>query len=61
MRVDQETKKLIEKYKGTQSTDLLVRKLLVLWCAKPELRHEVKLSDYSSVTQIKDLQPYVEE
>ena len=61
MRIDKATKRFLEENKGTLSTDMLVRKLIVLWCKDEDLRNQVKLSDYSSVTQVKDLQPYVEE
>ena len=61
MRIDKATKQFLEENKGTLSTDMLVRKLIVLWCKDENLRNQVKLSDYSSVAQVKELQPYVQE
>ena len=60
IRVDEETRSFIDQHKGTLSNDMLVRKLIVLWCKDEDLRNQVKLSDYSSVTQVKDLQAYAE-
>ena len=63
MRIDSETKRYVDEKRGTLSRDMLIRKLVVLWCSDETLRDRVKLSDYSSVKQLDDLQkkPYVEE
>ena len=61
MRIDQATKRCVDEKRGTLSRDMLIRKLVVLWCKDEDLRNQVKLSDYSSVTQVKDLQSYVQE
>ena len=60
IRVDEKTRSFIDQHRGTLSNDMLVRKLIVLWCKDEDLRNQVKLSDYSSVTQIEELQSYVE-
>ena len=52
MRIDKATKRFLDENKGTISTDMLVRKLIVLWCKDEDLRTRVKLSDYSSVKQL---------
>ena len=52
MRIDSATKQCVDEKRGTLSRDMLIRKLVVLWCADEQLRDRVKLSDYSSVKQL---------
>ena len=52
MRIDQATKRCVDEKRGTLSRDMLIRKLVVLWCSDEQLRDRVKLSDYSSVKQL---------